>query len=48
MPMTRAAEMYARLLGGQDSIEYGGLVARFATAEGASGPINGLLVERKG
>jgi hypothetical protein len=47
MPMTRAAELYARLLGGQDSIEYGGLEARFAEAEGAGGPVNGLLVSRK-
>jgi tetratricopeptide (TPR) repeat protein len=48
IPMTRAAELYARLLAGEDSIEYGGLEARFAEAEGPSGPLNGLLVAPRG
>jgi tetratricopeptide (TPR) repeat protein len=48
MPMTRAAELYTRLLAGQDVVEYGGLEARFAVSDGANGPLNGLLVARKG
>src|SRR5580692_9017813 len=37
MPMTRAAELYARLLAGEAAIEFGGLEARFAEGEGLSG-----------
>jgi tetratricopeptide (TPR) repeat protein len=48
VPMTRAAELYAGLLAGEASIEYGGLEARFAEEEGPSGPLNGLLVTLKG
>jgi tetratricopeptide (TPR) repeat protein len=47
MPMTRAAELYAELLAGAPSIEHGGLQAKFATTEGPSGTLNGLLVTRK-
>jgi tetratricopeptide (TPR) repeat protein len=47
MPMTRAAELYGQLLGGAESIEYGGLEARFAETAGGAGPVNGLLVARK-
>jgi hypothetical protein len=47
MPMTRAGELYARLLAGAESIEHGGIEARFATREGTNGPLNGLLVTRK-
>jgi tetratricopeptide (TPR) repeat protein len=47
MPMTQAGELYARLLGGAESIEQGGLEARFASKDGPSGPLNGLLVSRK-
>jgi tetratricopeptide (TPR) repeat protein len=47
MPMTRAAELYAELLAGAPSIEHGGLEAKFATTEGPSGTLNGLLVTRK-
>jgi tetratricopeptide (TPR) repeat protein len=44
VPMTRAAELYSRLLAGEETIEYGGLHARFAEAEGSSPPLHGLLV----
>jgi len=47
MPMTQAAEVYSQLLGGSSSLEYGGLEARFAGAEGSTGPLNGLLVRKK-
>lgn len=43
LPMTQAGELYARLLGGAPSIEYGGLEARFVTRE----DLNGLLVARR-
>jgi tetratricopeptide (TPR) repeat protein len=48
MPMSRAAELYSHLLAGSESIEYGGLQARFATAPGSEGTLNGLLVSRRG
>jgi tetratricopeptide (TPR) repeat protein len=44
MPMTQAAELYARLLGGASSADYGGLEARFAAKEASGGALNGLLV----
>jgi tetratricopeptide (TPR) repeat protein len=49
VPMTQAGELYARLLGGADAIEFGGLVARFASrATTDGGPeLNGLLVARR-
>jgi tetratricopeptide (TPR) repeat protein len=47
VPMTRAAELYAELLAGKETIEYGGLEARFAALPGPDGPVNGLLVTRK-
>jgi tetratricopeptide (TPR) repeat protein len=48
MPMTRAAELYAHLLAGAESVEHGGLVARFATKEAPGGTVHGLLVTRTG
>jgi hypothetical protein len=47
IPMTRAAELYARLLANAGSVEHGGLEANFATKEGPDGSRNGLLVSRK-
>jgi len=47
MPMTRAAELYAKLLAGAESIEHGGLEARFATREAPGGPLHGLLIQAK-
>jgi tetratricopeptide (TPR) repeat protein len=46
VPMTQAGELYALLLGGKSSIEFGGLEARFHSREvaGAKAPLNGLLV----
>jgi len=46
MPMTQAAELYARLLSGVESVDYGGLEARFAAREASGGSLNGLLVAR--
>jgi len=46
MPMTQAAELYARLLAGTESVEYGGLEARFAAREATGGSLNGLLVAK--
>ncbi len=43
VPMTQAGALYARLLGGAPSVEYGGLEARFATKD----DLNGLLVTRR-
>jgi tetratricopeptide (TPR) repeat protein len=47
VPMTRAAELYARLLATAASVEHGGLEAKFAAREGPDGSLNGLLVTRK-
>jgi len=47
VPMTRAAELYARLLAGAEAVEHGGVDARFAAREASTGPLNGLLVSRK-
>jgi tetratricopeptide (TPR) repeat protein len=46
IPMTQAAELYARLLAGAPSVDYGGLEARFAAKEASGGSLNGLLVAR--
>jgi tetratricopeptide (TPR) repeat protein len=46
MPMTQAAELYARLLAGASSVDYGGLEARFAAREASGGSLNGLLVAK--
>lgn len=46
MPMTQAAELYARLLAGASSVDYGGLEARFAAREASGGALNGLFVAK--
>jgi tetratricopeptide (TPR) repeat protein len=47
VPMTRAGELYARLLAGGASVEHGGLEARFATCDAPDGPLHGLNVAPK-
>jgi hypothetical protein len=44
VPMTQAGELYARLLDGAASVEFGALEARFSSREGSDAPLNGLLV----
>ncbi len=44
-PMTEAAALYARLLGGAASVEYGGVRASFASRGTPEGDVHGLLVE---
>ncbi len=46
IPMTHAAELYARLLHGAPSVDYGGLEARFAANEASGASVNGLLVAK--
>jgi tetratricopeptide (TPR) repeat protein len=49
VPMTQVGELYARLLGGEERVEFGGLGAGFTTRqrEGGGEPLNGLLVAER-
>jgi tetratricopeptide (TPR) repeat protein len=49
VPMTQAGELYGRLLGGTDAVEFGGLMARFSSRKEPDdeAPRNGLLVARR-
>jgi tetratricopeptide (TPR) repeat protein len=46
VPMTQAAELYARLLAGASRVDYGGLEASFAAREASGVSLNGLFVAK--